>query len=71
MKEQTIIELQNKVETLGKVNNMLVQELTNLKDLAFGTLSVVKLLDGYGDALEKMKIEAAKHADEGEQKLEL
>ena len=72
MKESTLLELKNKVETLGRVNNMLVQELTHLKDLAFGTLSVVKLLPDYEQALELMKEEAAKNEAESEEsKLEL
>ena len=55
MKEQTLIELKNKVETLGKITQYLMQETKQLKDLAIGTLETIKLMNGYGEAIEKLK----------------
>ena len=57
MKESTLIELKNKVETLGAVLQQATIELTHLKDLSIGTLELVKQLDGYEEALEKLKKE--------------
>ena len=55
MKEQTLIELKNKVETLGKITQYLMQETKQLKDLAIGTLETIKLMNGYEEAIEKLK----------------
>jgi hypothetical protein len=55
MKEQTLIELKNKVETLGKVTQYLMQETKQLKDLAIGTLETIKLMPGYETAIESLK----------------
>ncbi len=70
MKEQKLIELKNKVETLGKLTQYLMQETKQLKDLAIGTLETIKIMPGYEDAIaslkEKMNNEIVK-----EKKLEL
>ena len=55
MKEQTLIEIKNKVETLSKVNNYLMSEVAQLKDLAIGTLETIKQMDNYADAIESFK----------------
>ena len=55
MKESKLIELANKVEVLGKVNNQIVQELGNLKDLCVGTMELMKELSDYPSALERLK----------------
>jgi methylmalonyl-CoA mutase N-terminal domain/subunit len=55
MKEQTLIEIKNKVETLGKINTYLMSEVARLKDLAIGTLETIKQMPGYEEAIEKLK----------------
>jgi hypothetical protein len=55
MKEQTLIEIKNKVETLGKLTQILMQETKNLKDLAVGTLETIKQMPDYEQAIEKLK----------------
>ena len=55
MKESKLIEMSNKVDTIGAAMNRVVQELNNLKDLAIGLTELIKLLPDYEDALEKMK----------------
>jgi hypothetical protein len=55
MKEQTLIEIKNKVETLSKVNNYLMGEVAQLKDLAVGTLETIKQMPDYEKAIEKLK----------------
>jgi hypothetical protein len=55
MKEQTLIEIKNKVETLSKVNNYLMSEVAQLKDLAIGTLETIKQMPDYEKAIEKLK----------------
>ena len=39
MKESKLIEIRNKVETLGGVANQLIREVNNIKQLALGTLA--------------------------------
>ena len=67
MKEQTLIELKNKVETLGQVTQYLMQETKQLKDLAIGTLETIKLMNGYGEAIEKLKEKMAAESSKAEE----
>ena len=68
MKESKLIEMKNKIETLGKVVQFLVEENKRLKELGVGTLEAVKLMPGYDEAIEKLKI---KISDEEEKKVEV
>jgi len=58
MKENKLIEMRNKVETLGGVANQLIREINNIKQLAIGTLETLKLMPGYEEAIEKLKKQA-------------
>ena len=58
MKENKLIEMRNKVETLGGVANQLIREINNIKQLAVGTLETLKLVPGYEEAIEKLKKQA-------------
>ena len=62
MKEQTLIEIKNKVETLSKVNNYLMSEVAQLKDLAVGTLETIKQMDDYEQAIEDLKKKMAEES---------
>ena len=64
MKESTLIEMQNKLETLGAAVTRLVNEVTNLKDLSIGTMELVKKLPDYKKALEGLKEQYKKNKDE-------
>ena len=55
MKESTLIEMRNRIDTLAAVLQRVTTELTHLKELSIGTLELVKQLDGYEEALEKLK----------------
>tara|TARA_E500000178_G_C16337909_1_gene451945 strand:+ start:179 stop:400 length:222 start_codon:yes stop_codon:yes gene_type:complete len=55
MKETKLLEMQNKLESLGAAVNKLISEVTNLKDLSVGTLELVKRLPDYEKALEILK----------------
>ena len=76
MKEQTLIEIKNKVETLGKINTYLMSEVARLKDLAIGTLETIKQMPDYEQAIEKLKEKMvektgeAKEADTGGKTIE-
>ena len=55
MKETKLVEMQNKLESLGAAVNRLINEINNLKDLSVGTLELVKRLPDYNEALEALK----------------
>ena len=58
MKESKLIEMRNKVETLGGVANQLIREINNIKQLAVGTLETIKCMPDYDKAIEKLKAKA-------------
>ena len=55
MKEQTLIEMKNKIETLGQAVQFLMREVPQLKDLAIGTLETIKQMPDYEEAINKLK----------------
>jgi len=55
MKESKLIEMSNKIDTIGAALNRLIQELNNLKDLSIGTMELIKCLPDYEKALKKLK----------------
>ena len=61
MKEQTLIEMKNKIETLGSVVQTLMIEMNNLKTLSFGTSKLIKEMPGYNEAIEKLKQDTEKN----------
>lgn len=69
MKEQALIEMKNKVETLGKVLNSVMIDIRNVRDLAVGTLETMKNMSEYNDAIEKLKADLITKQEE--KKLEL
>lgn len=54
MKEQTLIEMKNKVESLTRLLQHVMNEQQHLTTLAAGTLETVKLMPGYDDAIKLM-----------------
>ncbi len=60
MKENKLIEMKNKVEALTRIAQHLLTELSQVKDLAIGTLETIKKLPGYEKALEQLKNEVTK-----------
>jgi len=55
MKESRLIEMQNKVETLGKVAQKLMMEMQQVTQISVGTLETIKNMEGYEQAIEKLK----------------
>ena len=55
MKESKLIEMSNKIDTIGAALNRMIQELNNLKDLSIGTMELMKCLPDYEKALKKLK----------------
>ena len=57
MKESKLIEMKNKIETLGSVVQTLMLELDRVKTLSFGNSKVIKSMPDYEEAIEKLKAE--------------
>jgi len=55
MKEQTLIEMKNKIESLTNVVQHLLTEVAHLRELGIGTLEAFKLTPGYEEAIEQLK----------------
>ena len=55
MKEQTLIEMKNKVEASTRVLQQIINEISHLRELGVGTLETIKLMPGYEDAIQKLK----------------
>ena len=70
MKEQTLIEMKNKIETLGLINQKLISELNQTATIVLGVLETIKHMPGYDKAIEKLKNQAVEEEVE-DKKLEL
>jgi len=57
MKESTLLEMKNKIDSMTRIIQHLINENTQLRDLAIGTLETVKLMPGYDKAIESLKKE--------------
>lgn len=54
MKEQTLVEMKNKVEAIIRILQQVMEEQKHLTVLAAGTLETIKLMPGYDDAIKTM-----------------
>jgi len=72
MKENKLIEMSNKIDTMGNVLNRIIQELNIMKDISVGTTELVKLLPGYKKALKELtKTFEEKKKEQEDKKLEV
>ncbi len=55
MKENKLIEMQNKIKAMTNIIQQLVNEITHLRELSVGTLETIKLMPDYKDAIEALK----------------
>lgn len=69
MKEQTIIEMKNKIEVLGKNVQGLIAQNSHLTELAIGTLETIKLMPDYKEAIEALRVKMESEA--ADKKLEI
>ena len=54
-KQSRVDALEKRVAAMTNVMQQLIQEITNLRTLSFGTLETIKQMPGYDEALEKLK----------------
>ena len=55
MKENTLLEMQNKIKAMTNIIQQLINEVTHLRELSIGSLETLKLMHGYEDAIEALK----------------
>ena len=55
MKESTLIEMQQKVESLTRVVQHIINEHQRLTEMSVGTLELIKMMPDYDKALEDLK----------------
>ena len=65
MKESTLLEMKNKIEAMGRVIQMLLDEINNIRTLSIGTLETIKHMPGYEDALGKLKEKTKQDKEDG------
>ena len=58
MKESKLLEMQNKIASLTRVIQQMINELNILSTTAMGTLETVKLMPGYKESIDKLKSQA-------------
>ena len=68
MKESKLIEMKNKVETLGKLMEQVLTVLHHLRDLSVGTMSLIKKFPQYNKAIEKLKEDVKKKQEKNVEK---
>ena len=64
MKEQTLVDMKNKVEAMTRVLQQFINEQQFITTLASGTLEAVKLLPGYADAIKQLTEKAKAPVEE-------
>ncbi len=64
MKENKLLEMQNKVKAMTNVLQQLINEITHLRELGVGTLETLKLMPGYQDAIDALKKQMEKELKE-------
>ena len=67
MKESKLIEMQNRIETLGSLVMKLMHDNKQLTNLAVGTLETIKLFPGYDKAIKKLQKITAEKSSEGKE----
>ena len=68
MKEQTLVEMKNKLDAVINVLQRIIEDQQHLTTLSAGTLEAIKLMPGYDEAIVKLT-ERAKENLEAREKL--
>ena len=65
MKENTLLEMQNKIKALTNVVQHLVNEIEYMRTLSYGTLETIKQMPDYEAALGKVKTKVKEAKEDG------
>ena len=60
MKESKLLEMQNKIAALTRVVQQMINEINILSTTSMGTLEAIKLMPGYKESIDQLKIQAEK-----------
>jgi hypothetical protein len=71
MKENTLVEMKNKVEALTRVLQQMIYEQDNLRTLSIGMMETIKLMPGYADAIKQITEMTKEQEQEDVPKLEI
>lgn len=64
MKENKLIEMQNKIKAMTNVIQQLLNEISHLRELGIGTLETLKLMPGYDQAIKDLQSNMEKQMKE-------
>ena len=67
MKENKLLEMKNKVEALTNIAKHLLTETAHIKELAVGTLELIKNMPAYDEAVKKLKEQVTKDPSKNEE----
>ena len=67
MKENTLIEMKNKVDAMARVMQQLITEIQFTREVAVSSLETIKKMPGYDEALEQLKNEVTEKPSEAEE----
>ena len=59
--------MKNKVDAVVRVTQHLLNEITQVKDLAIGTLETIKKMPGYEKAIEELKKDVVEKSSKAEE----
>ena len=71
MKEQTLVEMKNKVDAITRVLQQLIYEQDNLRPLTVGMMETIKAMPDYEEALQVVKDKVMEQEKENAPKLEV
>ena len=64
MKEQTLLEMKNTIESMTRVLQHVFNEITQLREISIGSLETLKLMPGYQDAIDELKKKMEEEVEE-------
>ena len=65
MKEKSLVEMKNKIQSLTNVVKYLMEEIEYLRTVTFGTLETIKHMPDYEEALGKIKDKVKENNTDG------
>ena len=65
MKESTLLEMKNKIESMTNVIQYLMNEVQSIKTLSIGTLETIKQMPDYDNALSVLKEKSKQEKENG------
>jgi len=71
MKEQTLVEMKNKVDAITRVLQQLIYEQDNMRTLSIGMMETIKLMPGYDEAIKQVTEKVKEQEKENAPKLEV